>query len=95
VWRPVKGSGSVAPGLELSGESLAELLRQPAVAAPEAVPDEAELAAERRRYLDEARRIAADLAARRRAEAPRWNPPSGDAEVDGMVWFRYVHAEGL
>lgn len=54
--------------------------------------DEATAAGERRRYLAEAGALAAGLEARWRAEPPRWNPPTGDAFVDGMVWFKYVQA---
>jgi hypothetical protein len=55
---------------------------------------EEEAAALRRGYLDEARRLAAELEARWRAEPPRWNPPTGDPLVDRLTWFRYVNAEG-
>jgi selenocysteine lyase/cysteine desulfurase len=54
--------------------------------------DEAAAAALRGRYLAEAAQLAASLEARWRAEPPAWNPPTGDAFVDGMVWFRYVQA---
>ncbi len=54
--------------------------------------EEAEAAALRRGYLVEARALAATLEARWRAEPPAWNRPTGDAFVDGMVWFRYVEA---
>jgi selenocysteine lyase/cysteine desulfurase len=49
-------------------------------------------AAERERSLAEAQRLAGALQARWRAEPPRWNPPTGDAFIDQMVWFRYVDA---
>ncbi len=58
----------------------------------EAPLDEAGAAAERRRYLGEARALAAALTDRWKAEPPRWNVPTGDAFVDGLVWFRYVEA---
>lgn len=54
--------------------------------------DEAAAAVERQRYLTEARQAASGLEARWREEPPRWNPPVGDPFIDGMVWFRYVHA---
>jgi selenocysteine lyase/cysteine desulfurase len=58
----------------------------------EAPLDEVQAAALRRGYLSEAGRLAAALEARWEAEPPRWNPPTGDAFVDGLVWFRYVQA---
>ncbi len=58
----------------------------------EAPLEPAGAAAERARYLDEARALAAALEARWKTEPQRWNRPTGDAFVDGLVWFRYVHA---
>jgi len=58
-------------------------------------PTEAELARDRAAYLAEAERIADGLEARWRREPPAWNPPTGRADVDALVWFRYVHATGL
>jgi selenocysteine lyase/cysteine desulfurase len=61
--------------------------------AAEAPLSEEEAAALRRGYLAEARQRAAELEARWEREPPRWNPPTGDAMVDGLTWFRYVNAE--
>jgi selenocysteine lyase/cysteine desulfurase len=60
-----------------------------------APPSDAELARERARFLAEARSLAAELQARWRARPPVWNPPTGDAELDELVWFRFVEADGL
>jgi hypothetical protein len=62
-------------------------------AAPE--PSEEELARDRARALDEAATRAAELRGRWREAPPRWNPPTGRGDVDGLVWFRYVEAEPL
>jgi selenocysteine lyase/cysteine desulfurase len=74
----------------------ADLLAAAAGKAPwpvqEAALTEAEAAAERARSLVEAARLAEALEARWKAAPPRWNAPTGDAFVDGMVWFRYVQA---
>jgi len=57
--------------------------------------DDAGIEAERARYFAEAREHAATLAERWKTTPPRWNPPTGDAELDALVWFRYVHTDGL
>lgn len=56
--------------------------------------DEARIAQDRARYLAEARATADVLARRQATDAPRWNPPTGDAALDRAVWFRFVHASG-
>jgi hypothetical protein len=56
---------------------------------------EADIARERERYFVEARERAAALAERWRREPPVYNVPTGDAELDPLVWFRYVHGSGL
>ena len=43
-------------------------------------------------YLADAREMAAQLGERWKKEPPAWNIPSGDPEIDDLVWFRYVHA---
>lgn len=61
------------------------------------VPDtagftEPQIQAEQAGYLTAARRMAIELRARWEQEQPVWNPPSGDDEIDALVWFQYVHA---
>jgi hypothetical protein len=53
---------------------------------------EAQLIAERTRYVAEAKEQAARLEERARREPPSFNPPSGLPGVDALVWFKYVHA---
>jgi selenocysteine lyase/cysteine desulfurase len=75
--------------LEVESVARAAAGRLPAVDPAVALPDEG-AAALRRTYLEEARRLAADLEARWRREPPRWNPPTGEPRFDGQAWFRYV-----
>jgi selenocysteine lyase/cysteine desulfurase len=58
-------------------------------------PSTAERDAERAGYLAEAERLADGLDRRWTREPPQWNRPTGRADVDGLVWFRYVETEGL
>ena len=45
---------------------------------------------ERERYLARAHQVAAELRARWLDAPPRWNPGTGRAEIDDLVWFRWV-----
>ncbi len=56
-------------------------------------PDEESLARERAGYLEEAAARAAALRARWAAAPPRWNRPTGNAELDQLAWFRYVESD--
>ena len=50
---------------------------------------------DRARFLEEAVAHAAALRQGALAAPPPWNRPTGDADVDALVWFRYVETEGL
>jgi selenocysteine lyase/cysteine desulfurase len=94
IWRYRDGARGGGAPLELSVEAL----RSPGAAAsglPEDMIGDEELQAERARYFEEARRAAGRLRERWGSSPPAWNPPTGDPEVDELVWFRYVHAAGL
>jgi hypothetical protein len=95
VWRHVDGSDPVAPGVELSVAALQEAAENLFVGLYESPVTESELRAERTRYFEEARDTAVRLSARWKVSPPRWNPSTGDPEVDRLVWFRYVHSDGL
>ena len=92
VWRHVeKPVTDVAP-IELTVEALEEATQSFAAGDHEAPLSEAQLAATRARYFEEAEAAAAQLAARWRREPPRYNAPTGDAEIDPLVWFDYVRS---
>ncbi len=95
LWRHVDGEPEDPAPLRLDAAALLEAAagRPPWPALEEAALTEADAAAERSRSLEEARRLAASLEARWRDAPPRWNVPTGDAFVDGLAWFRYVHAD--
>jgi hypothetical protein len=95
VWRHIERATPDVPPLELTVEALLEAAQTFAAGDHEAPLSEAQLRAERRRYFTEARALAASLRARWGADPPRWNTPTGDPSVDALVWFRYVHTEGL
>jgi selenocysteine lyase/cysteine desulfurase len=63
----------------------------PPVPAAESPLTEAQLRAERARYVEEAHAAARRL---RAAPPPRWNPPTGRPDLDQLLWFRYVHTDG-
>jgi selenocysteine lyase/cysteine desulfurase len=89
VWRHMEAEVGDASPAHLGVE---DLLAPPQPAPP--ALSEAEIAEERGRTLAEAERIAAELEARWRREPPRWNRPTGRADVDELVWFSYVETEG-
>ena len=93
IWHHVDGEPADPVPLTFDPGSLLEAAAGRAPWPPGEEPlDEAAAAALRGRYLAEAAQLAASLEARWRAEPPAWNPPTGDAFVDGMVWFKYVQA---
>ncbi len=93
VWHHLGGEPVDPVPLTFDAEALmAAAAGRPPWPGCEAPLDEAGAAAERRRYLGEARALAAALTDRWKAAPPRWNVPTGDAFVDGLVWFRYVEA---
>jgi len=93
VWHHVDGEPADPVPLTFDPAALLEAAEGRAPwATCEVAIDDAGAAVERQRYLAEALTLAASLEARWKAAPPRWSPPTGDAFVDGMVWFRYVQA---
>lgn len=92
-WRPLGAAAPSPSSLKLELAELWAMGDRPIAAEPEL--DEAELARERARFLVEARSRAGELLTRWREAPPAWNRPTGQPEVDDLVWFRYVETEGL
>jgi selenocysteine lyase/cysteine desulfurase len=93
-WTPLDGPPAAipAPPRVDAGSPWRSNGRPPA---PARAPDERSLARDRERFLAEAAARAEALRRRWRAEPPAWNRPTGNAEIDDLVWFRYVATEGL
>ena len=89
VWRHVEGEVSEPLSLRLDAAAILGGTPQEPPA-----PSPAEREAEREAYFAEATRIADALAERWRREPRTWNRPTGNAEIDALVWFRYVETEG-
>ena len=81
--------------LDIEIEALQQAAERFAGTLPESPLNDTQLKAERARYFEQARDQAVRLRARWKGSPPRWNAPTGDREVDRLVWFRYAHAEGL
>jgi selenocysteine lyase/cysteine desulfurase len=93
VWRHLERPQTGRVPLDLSLDGLRAAGDRSGTVAPEPSMTDEELHAERGRYLKEARGLAAQLRERWRRSPPVWNPPTGDAELDSLVWFRYVHTD--
>ena len=95
VWSHIENDVPDAVPLDLSVESLQEAAQSFAAGDHETPMSEREITAARARYVEEAKRFVEVMKERNRIEPPEWNPPTGDPEIDELVWFRYVHTEGL
>jgi len=91
-WRHLDAPDADPGRLLSSAEALLEA--EPPAAPGEGLTDE-RLAEHRRDCLRAARGHAQELERRWRSAAIGWNPPTGDAELNGLVWFRYVHSTPL
>ena len=94
VWHHIDHPVADVPPIELTVEALEEAAQSFAAGDHEAPMSEAQLRRERAAYLAFAHAEALRLGAKWQAEPPRWNPPTGRADVDAIVWFRFVHAAG-
>ncbi len=95
VWRHRERPQPDFWPIDLSVEALLEAAHSFAAGDHEAPMREARIAAERAEYFDAARRIVASLERRWASTRLAWNRPTGDAEVDALRWFDYVHATNL
>ena len=93
VWRHVERPVPDTEPLELTVEALTEAAQSFASGDFEAPMGEKQISTERARYFVEAREQARQLESRWDDEPPAWNTPTGDAEVDALAWFDYVHTD--
>jgi selenocysteine lyase/cysteine desulfurase len=94
VWCHIDKPVPDVPPIELTVEALAEAAQSFAAGDLEAPLSEQQIRAERARYFREAAAAADGLRGRWAEAPPAWNPPTGDREIDELIWFRYVHADG-
>ncbi|MBX7078182.1 MAG: aminotransferase class V-fold PLP-dependent enzyme [Nannocystaceae bacterium] len=95
VWRHIDRPTPDVEPIELTVAALEEAAQSFAAGDHEAPMSEHQLLVERRRYFEEAEAAATTLRARWAANPPRWNPPTGDPEIDALVWFSYVESDGM
>ncbi|MBC8072772.1 MAG: aminotransferase class V-fold PLP-dependent enzyme [Deltaproteobacteria bacterium] len=95
VWRHIERPAPDIEPIELTVAALEEAAQSFAVGDHEAPMSEQQLRNERACYVEKADALALALAERWQQEPPRWNTPTGDPEVDALVWFRYVETDGL
>ena len=95
VWRHRETPSPDVLPIELTVAALREAAHLPDDADHEDPLTEGQIANHRTAYLNEARHLADDLAQRWHADPPPWNPPTGDPEIDDLIWFRYVATDAL
>jgi selenocysteine lyase/cysteine desulfurase len=89
IWTHIDNPMRDAPPIELTATALGEAASRYATSAPQPPVSAPDLDEERTGYLQEARRLAAELEARR--PLPEYQKGIGDAETDRLIWFRFVH----
>jgi selenocysteine lyase/cysteine desulfurase len=94
-WRHIENDVPDAVPLELSVESLREAAQSFAAGDHEMPISEREITAARERYVAEAEAFVEAMKQRNREGPPHWNKPTGDREIDELVWFRYVETDGF
>jgi len=95
VWRHRDSPTPDVLPIELTVDALQAAARSLDTADDELPLTEGEIEGHRAAYLQQARATATRLADRWQADPPRWNPPTGDSEIDALVWFRYVATDNL
>jgi hypothetical protein len=89
IWTHIENPMRDAPPIELTAQALAEAASRFASSTPEppTMPPHLDLDVERAGYLEQARRLAAEL---ERRDVPL-QTGIGDVDVDRLIWFRFVH----
>jgi len=100
VWRHMESPAPDIPPIELTVDSLREAANtfaagDSAASEPESPISDAEILAQRQRYMREAHAAARTLADRWKRTPPEWTPPTGDPEIDDLTWFRFTSATSI
>jgi len=93
VWRHIERPMTDVQPIELTVEALEEAAQSFSAGDHEAPMSEAQLKRDRAQYFEVARRLAEEKRAAQAKEPPKWNPPTGQADVDSLVWFKYAHCD--
>ncbi len=95
VWRHIERPAPDIEPIELTVEALQEAAQSFAAGDHESPMTERELLSMRAQYVAEARALVTSLEERWRRTPPRFNPPTGRADVDALCWFQYVHCDDV
>lgn len=93
VWRHRDRPQPDIEPIELTVDALQEAAQSFAAGDHESPMSEREMLAQRELYFAEARALVDRLQAQWRTSPPRFNPPTGNDEVDALTWFQYVHCD--
>ncbi len=92
IWQHVERPMRDAQPIELTPEALRDAAAKFCSPRAEASLPGPEVERERASYLEEAARLATDLESRWQRDPPAYRTSIGDAEIDPLIWFRFVHA---
>ncbi|MFT3706851.1 MAG: aminotransferase class V-fold PLP-dependent enzyme [Archangium sp.] len=93
VWRHVSRPMSDLRPIELTVDALMEAAQSFAAGDHEQPMSNAQIRAERKKYFDEAKARVAELRANATRAPHTWNAKTGQADVDALVWFDWVHTD--
>lgn len=95
VWRHLEHPVPDVRPIELTVAALVEAAQCFAAGDFEVPMSDSQLEVERARYFDEANAACAAVNRAGWAKTAKWNSGTGDADIDALVWFDYVHADEL
>lgn len=93
VWRHIERPMHDVKPIELTVDALVEAAQSFAAGDHEQPMSVAQIRAERRRYFEEARARVKELRELAQRRPPSWNQPTGQREIDELVWFDSVHTD--
>jgi selenocysteine lyase/cysteine desulfurase len=92
IWQHIERPMRDAQPIELTPDALRDAAAKFCSPRAEASLPGPEVERERASYLEEAHRLASELAARWHRDPPVYRTSIGSDEIDPLIWFRFVHA---
>ncbi|MBL8950453.1 MAG: aminotransferase class V-fold PLP-dependent enzyme [Myxococcaceae bacterium] len=93
AWRHIERPMTDVLPIELTVEALQEAAQSFSAGDHEAPMTEAQLKRDRAQYFEVAKKLVEEKKAELAKTPPRWNTPTGRADIDSLVWFRYAQCD--